>query len=321
MMASDIFEQVKDMRQKVLVGMDGVKFLAFGTEGRNILLTQDLNGCSGVVIVSRLAAILAHIAPCPDMRTNDPNAGLKHVRDRMREVMTLYQTYRGYFIRGNETLVISAMNECQISLPHHKELIEKLLEHFELTHATVTYLVLPARQPRWTSKGTIVIDGRRPIPQVYVEDQLILPSRTSIASEAVEDTPQSTSRHPPTQYPIRQTTESPQSTSRHTPAKHTIRQATETQQSTSRHTPTRHPAGHATETLQSSSRRTSSVTELQQPPQYIKSTPMVIEGREGRLIDLSGRKFIPNRLWQRASSNGKQWLLNQEMNVYTDAES
>jgi hypothetical protein len=175
-MATGVFQQVQDLRQTESVGMDEVRLLVFGHQGKFVLLTEDLNGCSGVVILSQAAAILAHIPPRPNEDLQDPYAGEKNVERRMGEVVALFRTYRTYFTTANDMLVISAMYQGQTALPHQKVMIERFLQQMGLTYANKTYVVLKPGEPRSSSHGTIVIDARGERPMVYVDDQLVVPS-------------------------------------------------------------------------------------------------------------------------------------------------
>src|SRR5271155_1658191 len=175
-MSTGVFQQVQDLRQTESVRMDEVRLLVFGHQGKFVLLTEDLNGCSGVVIFSQAAAILAHIPPRPNADLQDPYAGEKNVQRRMGEVVALFRTYRTYFTTANDKLVISAMYQGQTALPHQKVMIERSLQQMGLTYANKTYVVLKPGEPRSNSHGTIVIDARGGRPMVYIDDQLVVPN-------------------------------------------------------------------------------------------------------------------------------------------------
>jgi hypothetical protein len=60
-------------------------------------------------------------------------------------------------------------------------------------------------------------------------------------------------------------------------------------------------------------------TQQQSPSQYVKSTVATVQGSQGRTVEIHGdKKFIPDRLWQAVSWNGKNYWFNKDFNVYTD---
>ena len=98
-MATGPFQLVRQLAATVVVGMNEVRFLAFGQDGKFCLVTEGLNGCSGVTIVSQAAAILAHIPPRPSTDVSDPRAGDWNVQAKMNEVAVLFVTMRATLLR------------------------------------------------------------------------------------------------------------------------------------------------------------------------------------------------------------------------------
>jgi hypothetical protein len=285
-MAAITYQQVKDLRQTVTVAMDQVRFIAFGNDtGKYFLLTADLNSCFGVAIASSTAGILGHIPPRPNSNLDDPFAGDRNVAARMREIAGLVRENRAHFSRYNEVLVVSGIWEGEVALPEQKQIIENSLREMGLSHANVEYSIKGRREPRSDAYGTIVIDGRGSRPLIYVEDQRVGPLLPARHAQAA----QSTSQPASTQQP-----------SRHA----------EAVQSTSQTAPTQQPATHA---------GAAQSTIRQNTPRYLKSTRATIQGKAGRVIELDGRKFIPDGLWQKVSSNGREMLYNKDTNVVTDA--
>jgi len=63
-MAAARLQRAEDRNElKKVVEMKGLDILRFGESGKYYLATRDLNGCQAVIIFSKKATILAHIAP------------------------------------------------------------------------------------------------------------------------------------------------------------------------------------------------------------------------------------------------------------------
>lgn len=156
------------------VGMNEVGFIAFHTPTRCIG-TRNLNSCTGVIIASQHAAILAHIAPLPPYAAeNDFHAGDRHTSLMMEDLADLYRRHENYFLTEKPSWVVSALWNEEIALPSQKAIVEESLRQINLTPATVNYQVITRQTPRGPGKGTIFIDGRGgSFPAIYVEDQLI----------------------------------------------------------------------------------------------------------------------------------------------------
>lgn len=163
------------------VGMNEVGFIAFNAR-RRCIGTQNLNSCTGVIIASQYAAILAHLAPRPPQAAReDVYAGDRHTSLMMEYVVGLYRQHQNFFPSEEPSWVVSALWRGQIALPDQKAIIEDRLRQINLTPATAYYVVITEPASTSTGKGTIFIDGRGGgFPAIYVEDQLIAgpPSRS-----------------------------------------------------------------------------------------------------------------------------------------------
>jgi hypothetical protein len=90
-MAPITHDEVKGSNQTVSVTMDEVKFAVFGEETDvYYLLTEDLNSCFGVAIVSRTAGSLGHIPPRSHEENKDDHfLGDRNVVLRMTEIANI----------------------------------------------------------------------------------------------------------------------------------------------------------------------------------------------------------------------------------------
>ena len=64
--------------------MDEIAFLRFSDQ-RRYLLTDDLNGCFAIFLMSPIAGIGAHISPNPGLDRNDARAGDRHLMKMMED--------------------------------------------------------------------------------------------------------------------------------------------------------------------------------------------------------------------------------------------
>jgi hypothetical protein len=170
-----IFQQVKNLKSTVIVGMNDVRFVAFHQHGTRCLATEGLNSCSVVAIAASSASILAHIAPRPTPDTNptDPYAGDLNVEAKMREFQALFLQHRDHFAPDALTIVVSAFHRGKVALPDQTAIIERSLAQLGLSYAKVAYHALKSRDNRSPAHGTVVIDAQGGVPTVYVEDRRV----------------------------------------------------------------------------------------------------------------------------------------------------
>ncbi|KAI9742590.1 MAG: hypothetical protein M1818_003731 [Claussenomyces sp. TS43310] len=156
-MASGLLESAEKRGTVYTVAMDEVKFLVFGQNGLSSIGTDNLNGCSSVMIVSRYAAILGHFPPRPNVDSRDLEAGDNHVRAKMREVAALYNSNSSYFVAGG----------------HNWKIMEDALAALGLSHSLRTYEASLRRDPkdRFPGHGSVFVDGSGQVPIVYIEDK------------------------------------------------------------------------------------------------------------------------------------------------------
>lgn len=162
----------EEARAVYTVAMDEVKFLVFGHTAQSIG-TANLGGCSVVLIASRAAAILAHIAPRANGDPSDIHGGVRHVRNKMDEVAALYNANKHYFT-GTNNWVVCAMHYGELALPDQQIIMTDCLTTLGLSSSVVTYEVLLTGRKRFPGQGTVYVDGSGGgDPVVYLEDKVI----------------------------------------------------------------------------------------------------------------------------------------------------
>ncbi len=177
------------------VQMDEVKFIPFKQTAVSCAGTANLGGCSVVMIVSPLAAIVAHIPPHPNTDWNNPAAADNHIRQKMEEVSALYRNFEKYFPADRTTWVVSAMLEGDVVLPGQRDIMEQTLRRLSLSPTRLVYAALRSQDARFPGQGTVFIDGRGNIPLVYVEDRVVNPHQSPATSHSREQ--DQTPRAPP----------------------------------------------------------------------------------------------------------------------------
>jgi hypothetical protein len=153
--------------------MGEVTMAVFDHETR-FVQTQDLNGCSAVVIVSPKACIVAHIPPLPSY-TVDPYIGDSNARYMMERVRSNFVDNHHLF-RDCHSWIIVATWGGQLALPEQASILEATIDQqLAIPRRTVTYTALPRGAPRTDSKGT-VFAGITPQnqPHVWIEGELLL---------------------------------------------------------------------------------------------------------------------------------------------------
>ncbi|RMJ21688.1 hypothetical protein PHISP_07437 [Aspergillus sp. HF37] len=170
-MATARFDKVEGLDGTISVTMNAVQFIAFQQPKPTCLVTEGLNGCSAIAIVSQHAAILAHVVPRLSTVSDNPHEGDQNMQARMNEVAALFRHYSNSF-GGNRACVVYAVMGGSTALPDQKAIIDRTLQTLGLDYTNCPYIVVPtaSRQP---GHGTIVIDARSGSPKVYVDDERV----------------------------------------------------------------------------------------------------------------------------------------------------
>lgn len=111
-MENNKIDQVRGQPETVLVLQNEVKLASWLPRApTKWLATEELNGCTGVAIISPHAGILAHIAPVPTLASvstgrNDP--GRENLTAKLQEVIYLYNRFRQFFA-ANQGHVVAAL--------------------------------------------------------------------------------------------------------------------------------------------------------------------------------------------------------------------
>lgn len=181
---SHFHQAVSDKRLDEL-DMNEVKTTFFGVNNLDALGTQNLQSCSVIAIISKSAAVMTHVQPCPDR--NDPSgmSGDENMMEKLEEVKAEIEAYPDEFKKNERrAVIVFAKNHRGICLPDQKAIVENFLQdelEFNLADGSkfqsLTYNVPNNRM--MTGYGTVLIDSAAPnldfgFPRTYVEDQVVL---------------------------------------------------------------------------------------------------------------------------------------------------
>ncbi|KAH0836024.1 hypothetical protein FOPE_04432 [Fonsecaea pedrosoi] len=199
------YNKVAASRLASRFGMNEVKYLYFTTLNR-YLLTEDLNSCFVVCLMSPVATIAAHIPPHPGPEYKELDAGDRNLISKMMEFSTLYQAHKQDFSTYKTTLVYAAL-EGKAVLPDKKAFIERCLKQFKVDFPVQDYHIKLGDAPRRAELGTCLFEGGTAIGSAfYVEDKFIVrvwrgevlrpaiatANSADLISRPVEGTPQAT---------------------------------------------------------------------------------------------------------------------------------
>ena len=156
------------------VPMNEHDIVIFGEGGKFSLATEDLNSCHAVAIVSKKAAILAHIAPNSLDQNFSSEAWIKLKLD---EVIQRFEDNRVHFEnQGSVGVLVFGLWQGEIALPDQVDYIATNIEKVtEVAVTTRSYHVLKTRESRTYNKCVVLIEGLAigHLPRVWVEDDQI----------------------------------------------------------------------------------------------------------------------------------------------------
>ncbi len=175
---------------KTTVPMNHHDIIRFGEAGMWCLATVDLNACHAVVIVSKKAAILTHIAPRPPEAIRDRYSTSEDwIRDMMTKVISCFIANKQYFEhQGSGGIVIYGIHNKEIALPDQVKLLAATVQKIVGSNTRpVAYNVLGSSEPRNSDKGIVLVDGSQSAqpPVVWVEDKrysLATPESKTVSS-------------------------------------------------------------------------------------------------------------------------------------------
>jgi hypothetical protein len=188
------FRQAVEGGLATTVPMNGLNCVVFSQTP--CIGTDGLGSCSVVLIVSPLAAILAHIPPRPGSAdANDPETGDKYVQSFMERVTTYYRQCQAYFPANSTSWVVCAVFGDAIALPDQQSIMERALRDVGLTVGTSQTYRVPFTND-FRDRGTVFVDGRGQTIQVYVENRELQsvispsqPSQTTAVTSAAAASP------------------------------------------------------------------------------------------------------------------------------------
>ncbi|KAI4246288.1 MAG: hypothetical protein L6R40_001956 [Gallowayella cf. fulva] len=162
-----------------MVPMDEHATMVFGLDSpyKNCLATQHLNSCRVVVIISKQAALLAHIGPrAPNSPSPDLPSGRDWINTFMAHIsLTLHSgRYKPHFEnQGPGGLVIFGVlggePQGMEELAHLAAAVQTIIN---VSPKGIRYNVIQPEDPRNENKGKVLVEAISPgqYPRVWVED-------------------------------------------------------------------------------------------------------------------------------------------------------
>ena len=155
----------------IVVPMGGVNFVSFQQMPR--IATEQLHGCSAVIIASAYGAILGHIPPLSLQPETDP-LGHQYVRSMMAQVAVLYHGHLSEFPMSDTVVVCAWLEEDRtLGLPDHLQIMQQCFRNLGHNPTIRTYSI-PSNINR-AGGGTVIVQSNpgQTKPTVYVEDEAI----------------------------------------------------------------------------------------------------------------------------------------------------
>jgi hypothetical protein len=91
----------------------------------------------------------------------------------MDQVALIFEENRNYFPTTSNNWVVCAVFKNEIALLGQQKIMESMLKSLSLSSALSTYVVDPLREASFPGKGSVFVDGKGPVPIVYVEDKVV----------------------------------------------------------------------------------------------------------------------------------------------------
>jgi len=322
-MAVPTYRSVKNSTLASYFGMNEVSFLRF-SETNRFHLTDGLNACFGVFLVSPVATVSAHIPPHPGSNFDDPQAGDKNLITKMQEFATLYRSNQVYFSNYNVCLVFAKFHG-KSPLPDKKAFIEKCLLKLKVDFPMQDYEVKAPGEPRSDEHGTAFVDGGAPTgATLYVEDRMVmrvykhlktLPPNEELSVRHGQ-TSTSEAQSPRTLFPREE------ASARH--HQKSVAEATPSwtlfprEQTSGGHQTACESQGGVPATGKDAKADTMFRTKRSKELRYVKSERS--RHAEGaRIVELSGQQITINaEEWEKAEYEGRKILICEKYKLYTD---
>lgn len=282
--------------------MNEVSCLIFN-QGHRYHLTEGLNGCFVIFLVSSSATLSAHIPPRLEISA-DSQAGDKNLVAKMREFAALYHRHKQGHFAGHRVALIYARFEGKTAVPDQKDFIETCLLQFKVDFPMQEYDVKRPGEPRGEESGTAFVDGAAPTgPAVYLEDKVVLRVAANV-------NPPEPRQH--ISNPIFPPQTSAVSAGQLNPVSATTSMTR--QPSTA---PTTSPSVPSTRTVAGVQAGKQAGGGPAGQLTYVKSQPD--SSGKGRLIETrSGQRMVESQEWVKGTKDGKTVLVCQKYKLYTD---
>ncbi|KAL8798383.1 MAG: hypothetical protein Q9182_006705 [Xanthomendoza sp. 2 TL-2023] len=167
-------------RLKSDVPMNRLDIVRYGESGKYSIATQNLNSCHAVAIISRKAAILAHIAPsAPVQLLQAFQTGDSWTKHMMDCIMDCFRANKSHFEnQGAGGIIVFGSFQGASVLPDQVQILaDKVQNVMKLPAKDVSYKVYIGGDDRdnEANKGAVLVQGNAAgqLPIVWVEENHI----------------------------------------------------------------------------------------------------------------------------------------------------
>ena len=185
-MANARLERERRANRLKMVQMNKEDIVIFGQDNKFSIATDRLNSCHALAIVSKQAAILAHIAPsAPDVPEDGPANPLVRfptgdlwVQEMLREIVQRLRDNRKYFENVDSGgVVVYGMKDNKCALPHQVDRIASAVgKIIKRDVGRVSYDIdLSKRDWSLTNKVVVLVEGIAvgQLPNLWVDDRKV----------------------------------------------------------------------------------------------------------------------------------------------------
>lgn len=124
--------------------------------------------------MSKVAAIIAHIAPRPSAQNQNEATGDGHVKAKMQEIAGLLKKYSADFARQEPNGVVAyAVYDRKVALSDQVRIVGATLKALGLPTKTAPYNVPVPKDGANPERGTVIVEFQDQGPTVWVEDKCI----------------------------------------------------------------------------------------------------------------------------------------------------
>lgn len=162
-MAAARLKEMQDLNlPKTMIQMNDLDIVSYVEIEKYCLATKNLNSCHAVTIISKKAAILAHIAPLASKAIRNSFAsGDEWIKSMMIKVINCFRSNKSYFdSQESGGIVVFDICERKVALHDQVKILAAAVKNIVgVPTKPVSYKVLASTEPCGSNKGVVLIEG------------------------------------------------------------------------------------------------------------------------------------------------------------------